>query len=160
MRILFISLAAFALLAGLVLLIGFLLPATREGRVETVIAAPPDALLAVIADVEAQPDWRSGVASVARTATGWDEFTTRGERIAFTAEVMTPERIWLRFASDAGYAGEWEAVLTPVPQGTRIAVVERATVPSPVGRIIARLMFDPTEFATTYLQALKSRVEG
>jgi hypothetical protein len=160
MRILVLSLAALALLAGLVVLIGFLLPATREGRAETVIAAPPDAILAVIADVEAQPDWRAGVASVTRTDTGWEEVTVRGERIAFVAEEMGPDRIRLSFTSDAGYTGAWEAVLTPVAEGTRIAVVERATVPSPIGRIIARAMFDPTEFATMYLAALKARLEG
>jgi len=159
-RILVLCLAALALLTGLVVLIGFLLPATREGRAETVIAAPPGAVLAVIADVEAQPGWRPGVASVARTDTGWEEVTARGERIAFVAEEMTVGTIRLRFVSDAGYSGEWQAVLTPVEEGTHIAVVERTTVPSPLGRIIARLMFDPTEFATTYLQALKTRVEG
>lgn len=73
---------------------------------------------------------------------------------------MGPDRIRLSFRSDAGYSGAWEAVLTPVAEGTRIAVVERATVPSPLGRIIARAMFDPTEFATMYLAALKARVEG
>jgi hypothetical protein len=159
-RILVLSLSTLALLAGLVVLVGFLLPATREGRAETVIAAPPDAVLAVIADVETQPDWRAGVASVARTETGWEEVTARGESIAFVAEEMTTGRIRLSFASDAGYSGAWEAVLTPVAEGTRIAVIERATVPSPFGRIIARLMLDPTEFATIYLQALKARVEG
>lgn len=160
MRILLLALSGLALAVGLILLIGFLLPATREGRAETVIAATPDAILAVIEDVEAQPKWRAGVASVARTDTGWEEVTARGERVAFTPEEMTPDRIRLSFSSDAGYTGSWEAVLTPVAEGTRIAVVERATVPSPLGRIIARLMFDPTEFATMYLAALKARVEG
>jgi hypothetical protein len=54
----------------------------------------------------------------------------------------------------------WEAVLTPEGESTRIAVLERATVPSPLGRVLARLFFDPEEFATTYLAALKARVEG
>jgi Polyketide cyclase / dehydrase and lipid transport len=160
LRILLLSLSGLALAVGLILLISFLLPATREGRAETVIAATSDAVLAVIADVEAQPGWRAGVASVVRTETGWEEVTTQGERIVFLAEEMTPDRIRLSFRSDAGYSGAWEAVLTPVAEGTRIAVVERATVPSPLGRIIARLMFDPSEFAIIYLQALKARVEG
>lgn len=159
MRILILSLAVLLLLVALVFLIGWLLPATREGRAETVIAAPPDRVLAVIADVEAQPEWRE-VGSVTRTAEGWEEVTPRGERIAFVAEEMTETRFRLRFASDAGYTGAWEALLEPVAEGTRIAVVERATVPSPLGRIIARLMFDPGAFATTYLAALKARVEG
>jgi hypothetical protein len=159
MRILILSLAILMLLAALILLIGWLLTATREGRATAVIAAPPDRILAVIADVEAQPDWRE-VGAVIRTAEGWEEVTARGERIAFVGEEMTVSRIRLRFASTAGYTGEWEAVLEPVNGGTRIAVVERATVPSPVGRIIARLMFDPGAFATEYLAALKARMEG
>lgn len=159
MRILVLSLAILLVLAALVLLIGWLLPATREGRAETVIAAPPDRVLAVIADVEAQSEWRE-VGEVIRTSEGWEEVTARGERIAFVAEEMTETRIRLRFTSDAGYTGEWEAVLEPVAEGTRLEVVERATVPSAVGRILSRLMFDPGAFATTYLAALKARVEG
>lgn len=159
MRILILSLLALVLLVVMIFLIGWLLPATREGRASTVIAAPPERILAVIADVEAQPDWRA-VGSVTRTAEGWEEETARGERIAFVAEEMTEARIRLRFASSAGYTGAWEAVLEPAQGGTRIAVVERATIPSPVGRIVARLMFDPGAFATTYLAALKARVEG
>ncbi len=156
MRILILSLAAVLVLAALIFLTGWLMPATREGRAETVIAAPPDRILAVIADVEAQPDWRA-VGRVTRTAEGWEEVTPRGERIAFVAEEMTGTRIRLRFTSDAGYTGAWEAVLERVEGGTRIAVVERATVPSPIGRILSRLMFDPGAFATMYLADLKAR---
>lgn len=72
---------------------------------------------------------------------------------------MSVDRIRLRFTSDAGYSGEWVARLDSIAGETRIAVVERATVPSPLGRIVARLMFDPTAFATAYLAALKARVE-
>jgi len=159
MRILILLLAAVALLGALVPVIGWLLPETREGRAEAVIEAPPDLVLAVIADIEAQPEWRD-LGVVTRTETGWFEVTARGERIDFVADEMSVDRIRLRFTSDAGYSGAWHALLEPVPGGTRIVVVERATVPSLLGRIVARLMFDPTQFATDYLAALKARVEG
>lgn len=148
------------LVAGLALLVGWMLPATREGRAEVVIAAPASRIVAVIEDVEAQSQWRDGIAAVEWTADGWVEVTARGERIAFVVEEMGGARVRLRFASDAGYSGEWEAVLTLNGDGTRVAVVERAVVPSPIGRILARLFFDPEAFATTYLAALKARVEG
>jgi hypothetical protein len=160
LRILILFLAALALLAILVLLVGWLLPATRDGRAETVIAAPPDRVLAAIAEVEAQPLWRAGLASVTRTSDGWEEVTSHGERITFVTTDMTTSRIRLRFASDAGYFGQWQAELAPVAGGTRIAVVEQATVPSPVGRILSRILFDPGAFAAMYLSALKARVEG
>ncbi len=158
MRILILFAATISVLAAMVLLIGWLLPETREGRAETTIEAPPDLILAVIADVETQPDWRD-VGTVTRTETGWFEVTARGERIDFVPDELSVDRIRLRFTSDAGYSGEWEAFLEPVSGGTRIAVVERATVPSPLGRVIARLMFDPTSFATAYLASLKAHVE-
>ena len=160
MRFLVWTGVALLVLAGLMVLVGWLLPATREGRAETVIASPPARIVAVIADVGAQAEWRAGIAAVERSAEGWVEVTARGERISFVAEEMGEARIRLRFASDAGYAGSWEAVLSPDGDGTRIAVVERAEGPSPWGRNLARLFFDPQAFATTYLAALKARVEG
>lgn len=160
MRFLIWSLVAFVVLGVVVLVVGWLLPAAREGRAEVVIDAPPAAVVAVIADVEAQGEWRDGIAAVERTAEGWVEVTARGERISFVAEEMGEARVRLRFTSDAGYSGTWEAVLVPEGAETRVSVVERAEVPSPIGRILARLFFDPEEFATTYLAALKARVEG
>ena len=160
MRFLIWVLVALLVLAGLVVLLGWLLPATREGRAEVVIDASPARILAVIADVEAQAEWREGIAAVERTAEGWVEVTARGERISFVAEEMGEVRVRLRFASDAGYSGLWEAVLVPEGARTRVSVVERAEVPSPLGRILARAFFDPEAFASTYLAALKTRVEG
>lgn len=105
MRILLFS-AALLLALLLVLLAGWLLPATREGRAEAVIAAPPERILAVIADVEAQPEWRGGIASVTREGAGWREVTARGETITFTPVEMGEARIHLTFTSSAGYSGE------------------------------------------------------
>jgi hypothetical protein len=159
MRFVIWSVAGVLGLLGAVFLLGWLLPALREGRAEVVINAAPARVLEVIAAVEAQPEWRAGIASVSRTPEGWVEVTERGERIAFVTEEMTEALVRLRFSSDAGYAGTWEAVMVPLGEGTRIAVVERAEVPSPLGRVLARLFFDPGAFAAEYLEALKARSE-
>lgn len=160
MRFLIWCCAGLLLLAGLVMAVGWALPASREGRAEVVIVATPAQIVEVIADVEAQTEWRQGISAVERTAEGWVEVTARGERISFVTEERGEAGIRLRFASDGGYSGVWEAVLVPDAGGTRIAVVERAEIPSPLGRVVARLFFDPEAFATTYLTALKARVEG
>ena len=158
MRMLIFLLASIALFGALLFLIGWLLPKTREGHAETVINATPQQVLDVVANLEAQPEWRE-IGTVTRTQTGWVETTARGERIEFVAKDMTTSQINLSFVSDAGYFGEWQAVLRPVADGTHIKVVERATVPSPLGRVISRLMFNPTQFAQTYLANLKTRTE-
>ena len=160
MRVLIWIGMALLLFAGLVMAVGWALPASREGRAEVVVAATPAQIVEVIADVEAQTEWRQGISAVERTAEGWVEETARGERIRFVVEEMSEAGIRLSFASDAGYSGTWEAVLVPEGEGTRIAVVERAEILSPIGRILARLFFDPKAFATMYLAALKVRVEG
>ncbi|MDA0923496.1 MAG: SRPBCC family protein [Proteobacteria bacterium] len=152
-------LLAFGALALSVLTLGLALPATREGRAEVLIAAPPERVAAVILDVIAQEEWRSGLGRIEVTSDGWREVTARGEIIAFTLTAPGPARIALTMASDRGWTGEWVALLTPEGGGTRIAVTERAMVRNPLARIAARLFFAPAAFAATYLAELKTRVE-
>lgn len=147
-------------LGGAVYLAGWLLSPVCEGRATVLISTPPEKVLSVIADVVAQPDWREDVSRVVRSEDGWDEITTRGETIRFVVERMDAARVSLRFTSDAGYGGTWEAVLSTEADGTRVDVMERVEIPSPIGRLVSRLMFDPEEFANTYLARLKARSEG
>jgi hypothetical protein len=137
-----------------------MLPTARVARIEGRVAAPPAAILATIRAVEDQPKWRADVARVARTPEGWTETTKRGQAIAFTPEEMTEQRIRLRFASDAGFGGLWQADLRGDGAGTIITIVETATIPSPIGRIFSRIFFNPQKFATTYLAELAASVEG
>ncbi|MDQ0423369.1 uncharacterized protein YndB with AHSA1/START domain [Peteryoungia aggregata LMG 23059] len=148
-------------LAALVFVAGLFLPPTREGRAATEIAVPPERVAAVITDVARQPEWRDGLASieVEVDGDGWVETTTRGEVIRFAWAERQPLKLALTFRSDAGYHGSWQADLQPQASGTRVTVVERATIDNPLGRIIARFMFDPQAFAARYLQALKTEAE-
>lgn len=146
-------------LAALVFVAGLSLPPTREGRADMEIAAPPELVAAVITDVARQPQWRDGIASVEVDGDGWVETTTRGEVIRFAWTRREALTLALTFRSDAGYHGTWQADLQPQATGTRVTVVERATIDNPLGRIIARLLFDPQAFAARYLQALKIEAE-
>ena len=160
MRLLTISAGAIIACLAAIWLIGLALPATRIGKVEGRINAPPATILEVIRAVEAQPDWRADVAAVTRTDTGWIETTTRGQDISFTPEMMTEEIIRLRFSSAAGFSGIWEAKLQAESAQTNISIAESVTIPSPMGRILSRLFFNPQAFATTYLAELTARSEG
>lgn len=159
MRFVLISFAVIIALIGVIWIIGLALPATRQGQAQGSIAAPPAAILAVIRAVEEQPSWRGDVASVTRTMTGWTETTARGQVIAFIPDVMTQDLIRLRFTSNAGFSGTWQAQLRAEGDKTHITLEERVTIPAPFGRILSRLFFNPEHFATTYLAELKTRVE-
>ncbi len=66
-------------------------------------------------------------------------------------------KLALTFRADSGYHGMRQAELEPQPTGTRVTVVERATIDSPLGCVMARLFFDPQTFAEVYLQAFRIR---
>lgn len=146
--------------AGAAITIGTLmLPETRSGSTESVISASPEAIIAIVKDVGAQPEWRSSVAAIAEDATGWTETTRIGERIAFRWVHQAPDRLDLSFSSESGYAGTWTARLTRESGGTRMRVTETANLTSPVTRLLAYLFFDPVSFSRKYLAELKARVE-
>jgi hypothetical protein len=143
-------------LAALVVLVGFLLPAKRTGKVDLVVEATPTQLTAVILDRASQPTWRLDLAKVEmHSATSWTETTQRGEVIAFELKRQDPNLLQMRFESSYGYQGQWEGRLVPAPSGgTHVFVTEQSTTPSPIGRIFARLFFNPEAFANAYLDAL------
>lgn len=147
-------------LAASIVVAGFLLPQTRSGTSSRTIDAAPDLVRATILDVESQPSWRPRIKTVVREpGGGWTEVTADGERIGFRLLEDSDRRITLQFESNRGYTGRWAADLAPAGAGgTRLTVVEEATTPSPIGRILSRLFFDPKAFATAYLDALSAEV--
>ena len=148
-------------LAALVVLVGFMLPATRTGKVDRVVEATPAQLTAVILDRASQPTWRLDLRKVEMQATtSWTETTQRGEVIAFELTRQELNLLQMRFESSYGYQGQWEGRLVPTPSGgTHIFVTEQATTPSPIGRIFARLFFNPEAFANAYFDALAKETQ-
>ncbi len=143
MRILTYGIGLIAAAALAVVVIGFLLPATRQGASERLLAAPPAQVAETLLDVASQPGWRSGIVSVEPTADGWTERTDQGEAIAFRLVRNQPDLIELSFESSRGYHGTWQGVLAPQEGGTLLQITETAVTPSPIGRILSRLFFDP-----------------
>lgn len=149
-----------ALLFSSVYLGSFLLPATREGTAARTIDAPPELVRATILDLASQPNWRGGISAVRQEKNGdWTEITQQGEEVIFRLLDDTATRIELSFKSTRGYAGVWNADLSPAPSGaTNLIVQERVTTPSPIGRLIGFVFFDPVEFAETYIDELAAQV--
>jgi hypothetical protein len=140
---------------------GYTLPATREGAAARSFAAPPELVRGTILDIDSQPAWRARVVAIERGSDdGWTEITADGERIAFRLHDNTDTKITLEFSSSRGYTGRWEAeTAASASGGTTLSVREQATTPSPMGRILSRLFFDPQAFAALYLDELSAEVE-
>ena len=154
-----VALAVALLGLGLVVT-GYALPATREGAASRVITAKPERVRHTILDVESQPAWRQRIAAVVRaSADEWTETTVDGEAITFRRLPSDDASIRLEFDSTRGYRGEWQGRFSPTPDGgTLLEVVERATTPSPTGRILSRLFFDPAAFTAAYLDDVAREV--
>lgn len=150
---LMLATAALAILAA-----GLLLAPTRQGTAERLLPGPPALVTEILADVGAQPDWRSGIALVEVGPDGWVERTEGGEAISFRPVVQSADQIELQFESTRGYHGTWAGEITAQADGTLLRVTETATTPSPIGRILSRLFFDPKAYATDYLDALQAEV--
>lgn len=148
-------------LAALIVVVGLLLPASRTGQVDRVVEATPAQLKAVILDKASQPSWRAQLAKVdVQSGSNWTETTQRGEVITFELTRQEANLLQMRFESSYGYHGQWEGRLVPTPSGgTHIFVTEQATTPSPIGRIMSRLFFDPGAFAHAYLDALVAETQ-
>ncbi|MBU6156184.1 MAG: hypothetical protein KJS87_04565, partial [Alphaproteobacteria bacterium] len=132
----------------------------REGAASRVIAANPERIRQTILDVESQPAWRPRVAAVVRaSADEWTETTVDGEAITFRRLQSDEGSVRLEFESSRGYRGEWLGRFSSAPGGgTVLEVVERATMPSPTGRILSRIFFDPAAFAAAYLDEVAREV--
>lgn len=164
MKLALILFSILVLLAASVGASGYLLPATRQGVSVRSFDAARDVVRSIILDVESQPRWRSGIVAVEPGTTGagsvrWTEVKPDGERIAFRRIEDRDDSIALGFESTRGYTGSWRArIAASSSGGTELTVTEEATTPSPLGRILSRLFFDPEAFASRYLDELGAEI--
>lgn len=154
-----IALFVLLTLVGLALT-GCMLPATRERSDTRIFDAPPELARRTILDIDSQPSWRARVVAIDRRS---DECRTEviadGERVAFRLLDDVDTKITLEFSSSRGYTGRWDADIAGNPSGgTTLHVTEQATTPSPIGRILSWLFFDPEAFAATNLDELAVEV--
>jgi hypothetical protein len=128
-------------------------PRARAARAERLVAATPAVVESIIADVDAQPRWRSDVARVERRADGsFSEWDTRGRETRFVP-TSAPGGVALTFTGQ-GFRGEFRATLTPEGQATRVRVEESITLDSAASALLSSLFFDLDAFVARWLDEL------
>lgn len=149
--------------ALLIVLVGWSLPVRHRVSRQATFAASPDAVYAVIADVEQFPAWRSKVTRVeiVASATGarsFREFGDDGAILYVVDEAVPGRRLVTRIADDSlPFGGTWTFELAPVANaanGTTLRITEDGAVYNPVFRFVSKFIISQHATIDGYLADL------
>ena len=136
--------AVIALLAVLVVAVGFTLPERHRAVVRAHYAQPVEAVHHAIIDVAAAPTWRAGVDSVrilTQQPLTWREYTEWGA-LTMTMVETSSNRIVSRIVDTGeGFGGTWTFELEPDAGGTALTIAEDGEVYNPIFRFMSRFVF-------------------
>lgn len=147
--------------------IGAFLPLTHQVTRSTTIAAAPESVWAVVADLAHQPAWRPSLERVDRITSDsgrevWREVQPNGDMLSLETTVREPPNRLVRVIADhdAPFRGSWEIVLQPAAGGTLVQVTERGSVPNPLFRFVSRFVLGQDASIQQYLDDLAARFRG
>ena len=148
-------------LAGLVALIGAMLPVRHHGTRKARFRVSPEALYAVLAG---PPDWRTGVKGFGTLPDEggrkrWWEEDNHGQKVTFElVEDAPPRRLAVRIA-DRGlpFGGTWTFEIAPDGGGSELRISEDGEIYNVIFRFMARFIFGYTGSIETYLRDLGAK---
>jgi uncharacterized protein YndB with AHSA1/START domain len=152
-------------LAGLVMLIGWMLPVEHEATVSVSVGRTPDEVYAAIANVAAYPEWVDGVKRIDMLdnpdgRVRFRQHTGDGPLVMEVERVDPPSLFSTRIA-DPGqpFGGSWTFEITPEASGSRVQVTERGEVYNPIFRFVARFIIGHTKTIRSFLASLQRHLE-
>jgi uncharacterized protein YndB with AHSA1/START domain len=162
MKLLLIVVASVAGLVGLAALVGALRPRTHVATHVVLLAAAPDRVWAVIADVERQPEWVPEITKVERLPDrdgkpSYRETFGQFDATTVVTESDPPRRLVKEILPGGPFSGSWTWELAPEGERTRLTITERGTVPNPLFRAMM-IFHDDTKSARDYADALARRL--
>ena len=152
-------------IVGIIYLIGWLLPADHRAERSATIAAPPDSVYALIADVERYPAWRSNVTAVEVLSRDPElRFREHDEQdaILFVIDSAMPNEQWVsRIADDTlPFGGRWVFTLRPADADsarTELRIVEEGEVYTPFYRFVSRFVIGHSAGIERFLEDVQAR---
>jgi uncharacterized protein YndB with AHSA1/START domain len=161
MRWILWSITLFMLLLGAVVIAGGLVSREHQVARTVELAAPPETVFAVIADLEDMPAWRPEVVRVERVPNPTDSLPTyrelgvRGPVTWAVVEARPPARLAVSIrGAGPGFEGTWIFDVAPASQGTRLTITERGEIDNPVFRFLSRFVVGYGKGLDAYLEAL------
>jgi len=151
-------LAVIAVLVVVVVIVGSLLPQKHEAVCYISLHQKPEAVFALISDVQAGASWRPDVQAVEilPSTDGHVHFREKMKHGAITMQVLEarpPEQLITQIADKSlPFGGVWIMDISPTPDGCRLSIVERGEIYNPIFRFVSRFVLGYTNTMDTYLR--------
>lgn len=148
------------LVAGIMALIGSMLPKTHDVSRSIVVRKSPPDVYGVVRDFASTPKWRADVKQVEIESTdgGPVRFREVGKHDTINYELIEDvpaQRMVTKIRdTDLGYGGQWTYTFTPENGGTRVTIREDGEVSNVMFRFMSRYIFGHTSTIDSYLTSL------
>lgn len=158
MKILIRIALALLVLGGAVYLYALTIPANQTHTRTIALKQTPDAIFALLSDVEGMPKWNRHLEKVellppieGKPATR-QTFTGNMQMTIVTSESAPPSRL-VRSMGDIGgpFVGSWSYQITPTPEGSQVALTEDSEMKNPFARMAVKF-FGPTKYMDEHLE--------
>ena len=163
MRWILYVVAAIAIIAIVIVVIGYSLPQAHSASRNVTVAMPPDALYALLVDVDRYQSWRPGVKSLQRHPDregkpAWTEEMS-GMKIPLHFERMERPSLLVSRIADPSlpFGGTWTYRIQPAPGGSALTITEDGEVYNPFFRFMSRFVFGHTATIDEFLKNLEAR---
>lgn len=170
MRLLKISGYLFIVLllaTAVVMWMGSRLPAEHTSTASAEVAAPPQRVWALIADVARQPEWRTGLKAVEMLPAGdagpcWREVQRAMAMPLCVTASEEPRRRVVRISDPKlPFGGDWTYVLEPTGAGsTKVTITENGTTGPAMWRFAGHYLMGEDTQIKTYLADLQRAAGG
>lgn len=143
---------------------GLMLPVAHTATASRVVRGDPEAVWAVITDVDGFPSWRPDVERAERLegsgrTPAWREHGPGGSLAFEVVEAEAARRLVTRILDEGQpFGGTWTYELEPEGTGTLVRLREDGEIHSPVFRFVARWLVGYEGTMRAYLEALADRM--
>ena len=126
---------------GVVALVGVFLPVGHDASRSAEINKPPEAVFALLADLNNYQTW-------------WPGATVKSEIV----ETAPPNRIVTRVVGETQFGGTWTIQIDPTATGSRLTITERGEVYNPIFRTLSKFVFGYTGTMDSCLAAVRAKL--
>jgi Polyketide cyclase / dehydrase and lipid transport len=151
-------------IVGVAALIGSRLPRPHRVTRTTRLKLPPDAVYAILVDVDNYRTWRPDVKNLQRLPDrdrrpAWVEEMSTGKIPMFFERMERPSLLVGRIAdSTLPFGGSWTYRIAPAAAGSELSITEDGEVYNPIFRFMSRFVFGHTATIDRFIKHLQAKV--